>query len=1013
MGRIAKGRQERHRMWRLPAIVSIVFGVAAAGMLIYATAEFPSRQREASRLADHTLEVLGSASMLEAHLERFISDGRAYVISGFPDTQARANDAVQRIGEDLSALRAATADNAEQQATLDRLGKLIDARVAVLRDIMALVTVGDQDGLEARLKGRAGGPLTAEILAEIEHIKALERHLLVLRRDAADSATRQTIAALLLSSAVAAGGVLSSLAVLFGYLRERAHLRELSRAEALLRTIMQTVPGHIYAKDLQGRMLVANAAVLAFLGKPWTALEGRADREFLDDPAEAEAIMANDRRVIAEGKTQALEERVGTEGDAARIWLSTKTPMRDDDGVIIGMIGVSVDITERKRAEDRLQAFNAALEARVQERTAELADSRERQQAYFNHSPIGMVVMRVRGDGDFVLEDLNPAARAAFGFPAQSERGSTYTELWPEMVARDKQRKMHDCVTQRTIIEYTVEREIRGEKRLLEIMLVPLLDDTSEARFVLICVHDVTTQRRLERQVMEQAERQAEAAEREMALFNNSPDELFIVRVEDGPDGPAFVYEAFSPALMTVTGLRPQDLIGYRPEQCLPPTVAQSILANYRRCLRERSTVKFTETRDLEIGKRDVEGWVTPVLHPATGRVVRLVGDVRDVTERNRMEAAFRQGQKMEAIGLLAAGVAHDFNNILQAVISGLDMVIEETRPGTPAHDIAGVALGSAMRGSQLTHHLLSYARKQMLWPQTIDLAAFLPEIEHLMTRTLGPHIAIDLRVEPGTHACADPGELETALLNIAFNAAHAMAKGGTLSIDARSDDTDGTVWGIITVADTGNGMDTATLAQAVEPFFTTKGLKGTGLGLPMVQGFAEQSGGSFRIASAPGHGTTVELRLPAAATARFEAPEAPATATALISGRILLVDDSTDVLVTVGAGHDEAGLFQEGADGGDRALAHLAEGGPVDVLVSDYAMPGLNGAELIARARLLQPGLRALIITGYAAVGCAECDGTTILHKPFHRRALIEALCRVLARDPATAETMAADGPI
>jgi CheY-like chemotaxis protein len=207
--------------------------------------------------------------------------------------------------------------------------------------------------------------------------------------------------------------------------------------------------------------------------------------------------------------------------------------------------------------------------------------------------------------------------------------------------------------------------------------------------------------------------------------------------------------------------------------------------------------------------------------------------------------------------------------------------------------------------------------------------------------------------------------------------------------------------------------MDTATLAQAVEPFFTTKGVKGTGLGLSMVQGFAEQSGGMFRIASDPGHGTTVELRLPASGAAGLDVPEDSATPSAPVSGRILLVDDSSDVLVTVGAFLEKAGFTVIRANCGDRALAQLAQGGPVDVLVTDYAMPGLNGAELIARARLLQPGLRALIITGYAAVGYEAADGTTILHKPFHRRALIEALQRVLARDPATAETVAAEGPV
>ena len=177
---------------------------------------------------------------------------------------------------------------------------------------------------------------------------------------------------------------------------------------------------------------------------------------------------------------------------------------------------------------------------------------------------------------------------------------------------------------------------------------------------------------------------------------------------------------------------------------------------------------------------------------------------------------------------------------------------MEEAGYGTSAHEFAATALNAALRGSQLTHHLLSYARKQMLLPQAIDLASFLTEIETLLARTLGPHIAIDLTVRHTPQAQADPGELQTALLNLAINAAHAMPKGGTLRIAAREERDAGRSWVSIALTDTGTGMDAATLAQAVEPFFTTKGVGGTGLGLSIGQGFAEQSGGTLRSTAPP-----------------------------------------------------------------------------------------------------------------------------------------------------------------
>jgi PAS domain S-box-containing protein len=947
--------------------------------------------------------VLTAASDVDTALAVTIIRGRGLIIAPEPDSRARTEAAAAQLGDAIATLRALVGDSAAQQTAIDRLQTLIDARLAVLRTDMDLAADGQNASLRRHVQSHEGRDLTAQITEQMGKIRAEAAQQLVARQHEADAATRRTVAALVACGAVAAISLFATLTLLLGRRRERAHLSELRRAEALLRTVMQTTPGLIYAKDLQGRMIAANAAVLGFLHKPWSALQGRTDREIHDDPAEGEALMANDRQVIAEGRTLVVEERVGTEGRRARIWLSTKTPMRDADGAIVGMVGVSLDITERKQSEERLQAFTAALEARVAERTAALAASESRQRAYFEHAPIGVLVMRAEAGGDFVLEDINPAARAAFGFAPDRVRGLRHWQLWPELVAREKQEKMRACAARQEIVAYSVERTISGRRRLLDVVLAPMPDDGDGAQCVLVCVNDATERRALERKLVEHAERQAEAAECETALFTNSADELFIVRVEHAADGPAFVYEAFSPALETITGLRAEDLVGRRPTDCLPAPIAQKIMANYRCCLQEQATVKFAETRQLPSGQRDVEGWVSPVRHQPSGRIVRLVGSVRDVTERNRLEAALRQAQKMEAIGRLAAGVAHDFNNILQAIIGGLDLVMEETAAGTPARDFAGIAIDAAMRGSHLTHHLLCYARKQMLWPQAIDLATFLPDIRTLLTRTLGPHIVIDLRVRKTPHALADPGELQTALLNLAINAAHAMPKGGTLSIEADVDRAAGPAWVRIAVTDTGAGMDAATLAQAIEPFFTTKGVGGTGLGLSMVQGFVEQSGGRLRIGSVPGQGTSVTLALPAAGPAHR--PAAPAPAVGLrVSGRILLVDDSTDVLVTVGAFLERAGFEVVRADSGDHALAVLAQDRRFDALVSDYAMPGLNGADLIAEARLLLPGLNALIITGYADIEDAgmAVRGAAVLHKPFQRDTLLDALLRVMGRDAA-----------
>jgi PAS domain S-box-containing protein len=1010
MGDVSRGSHDKVRLPMGGPVMAGILAVLAATALVYGLADLPRRQMQAGALIVRSLEVIDAAGRLETDLERMVSEGRSYILSGNAARMADVDRAEARLHGDIAALAALTADNPAQLMVMDNLAALVVPRIAILRDNIALAEAGDTKTLQQHLQRRVARVLTEAIRADLRTIRDTERALLAVRQAAADRATWETVAALAGAGFLAAASALLAFMLYVGRKRERLHLRNVQQTQTLMRTILETTPGLIYAKDLQGRIILANPAVLAFLGKPRDAVIGYTERAFLADRQEAEAVIANDHRVLAEGRTQVLEETVGREGDSARIWLSTKTPLRDPNGAIVGLFGMSVDITERKQAEQRLRAFNAELEANVAARTAELVDSEARQRAYFYHSPIGMIVMRARDDGDFVLEQMNPAARAAFGFHPECKRGLTQTEMWPELVARDKQMKMQACASRREVIDYSVTRMINGEPRQLDIVLAPLLDDAIEARSVLLCVRDVTRQRALERQVIEQAERQAEAAEREMALFRNSPDELFVVRVDDRGGQPDFIFEAFSPALRKLTGLRAESLVGRRPEECLPAAVARSAVANYRRCLRERATVYFADTRSFPVGQIDVEGSIAPVINPTSGRIVRLVGIARDVTERNRMEVARRHGQRMEAIGRLAAGVAHDFNNILQAIISGLDLVVDEAGVGTPLREYASVALGSAMRGSQLTHHLLCYARKQMLWPQTIQIGVFLTEIEQVLARTLGPQIAVVVRADQRAAALADPGELETALLNLAVNAAQAMPRGGTLRIDAGLVREADRIWVALTLTDTGTGMDDATLAQAMEPFFSTKGAKGTGLGLSMVQGFAEQSGGTLRIASAPGRGTTVELRLPASIAAQPDDPSAPPEPPLTASGRVLLVDDSPDVLVTVGAFLEKAGFDVVRAENGDAALAHLAASGRFDALVSDYAMPGLNGADLILQARQIQPGLHALIITGFAALSPAGLgDGTVVLHKPFHRRALIEALLQAMGRDPAAAARIAA----
>jgi PAS domain S-box-containing protein len=425
------------------------------------------------------------------------------------------------------------------------------------------------------------------------------------------------------------------------------------------------------------------------------------------------------------------------------------------------------------------------------------------------------------------------------------------------------------------------------------------------------------------------------------------------------------------------------------------------------------------QTASFETSRRHKNGTVFPVslsVSPIRDRQNSIIGVfkiARDLSEMQsvrreleKSEARLRQAYKMEAIGRLAAGVAHDFNNILQSIVNALELVLDDVVEDTQAWKFTDMAIRAAVRGASLTDYVLAYAREQVLHPKLIELGPFLYDIQNLLGRTLGPHIAVTVHVDGSPVMFVDPGQLQTALLNLAINASHAMPRGGTLSMAAGEVIEDEEPWTVITITDTGQGMDEATLARAVEPFFTTKGIGGSGLGLSMVHGFAEQSGGRLNITSVPGRGTTVRLSRPSTVDSHDDVPR-------MVSGkprshcRILLVDDLTDVLLTLTALLARAGFEVTPADSGNQALAILAADGPFDLLITDFAMPGMNGADLITRCCVAQPGLRAVVITGFAEQSFADTlpRGTEVLRKPVQRRDLIESVHRLMRRDEAEAD--------
>lgn len=490
------------------------------------------------------------------------------------------------------------------------------------------------------------------------------------------------------------------------------------------------------------------------------------------------------------------------------------------------------------------------------------------------------------------------------------------------------------------------------------------------------------------------AEQDLQRSERQYRLLGDRDTDL-IVQLDAGL---RHVYA--SAASRAILGRSPQEMIGRPPSEFVHAQDEPAVSAALSTIAREGAASPFTY-RGLH--RDGAEVWIEAVGSRLDDGGIILVH--RDVSERRRAERQLCQAQRMGVVGQLTAGIAHDFNNLLQAQVGALELLLETVGNDAETVRFATMALGAAEHAAKLTHSLLSFSRQQVLDPAAVLVPSLFARLETMLSRTLGPRIELRIEIEADLPpVLADAAQTEAALLNLALNARDAMPEGGCLTLAActplsPTDLPDALEHGryvVLTVADNGSGMSPDTLAQACEPFFTTKGTgKGSGLGLSMVQGFARQSGGTLRFFSVLGRGTRIEVWLPMAAVAGIKAPVATVRSPARGNGLILLAEDVSDVLLILSVLLENAGFDVVAVSSGEAAIEELTAGRPFSALVTDFAMAGLDGAELTRRARRLRPGLPAMIITGYVdseKLRDLPAD-VAVLRKPVDTDALVAAV--------------------
>jgi PAS domain S-box-containing protein len=569
------------------------------------------------------------------------------------------------------------------------------------------------------------------------------------------------------------------------------------------------------------------------------------------------------------------------------------------------------------------------------------------------------------------------------------------------------------------------------EERLLDFVFQPIFDSSGAVTGIFADGYDVT-----ERIVAETALRESE--ERFRLIADSAPVPMWVTKLDRKR---SFVNRAYVEFL----GISYEEAVDFDWRTVIHPedsarVVAESmageasletfeLLARYRsrgewRWVRSVSQPRWgpqgehcgfigvahdiTELKRAEAALREVNETLERRVSERTADLSAALDRLQaEVGERLKAEEALRQAQKMEAVGQLTGGIAHDFNNLLTPIMGGLEMIASRVEDGR-LRRIAETALESTRRGAKLTGQLLAFSRIQRISMAPLAVNSVIEGMQRLLRHTIGGEVRIETRLDPGAgHGICDSNQLENAILNLAINARDAMPEGGTLTIctdRVRLDEAPDHPAGEfvrITVADTGLGMPPGVLARATEPFYSTKPLgKGTGLGLAQVYGIAQQAGGTLRIDSEEGKGTSVHILLPAAgAPAETGAEEVrrsnPSPKGAAAGANVLVVDDDSDVRTFLAESLEGLGCTVVVAASGPDGLKALSGWRP-DLALIDYAMPGMNGAEAARAARKLHPGLPIVFVTGYAESEQLEaalgCD-VPVLRKPFTLAQLASAV--------------------
>ncbi len=820
---------------------------------------------------------------------------------------------------------------------------------------------------------------------------------------------------------------------------QEKRLTETARREEELRFIVEHQTEMICRWAPDTTLTFVNDAYCRYFGRPRDALIGTRFLEHIPDEAKPGFSQTVQRYLDDPGvRRREYETRDTAGGTRWQEWIDQ--PIPDESGRVREFLSVGRDITDRKRLEARSARTEHNLSSLKEAAFDLLALSpREGLYRFLADRLAGLTGALFVGVNEYEAATDSLITRAFFGLPEVAENflevmgqdpiGATYPIASES--ARTEIRKgrlvripggLYDLFFGRVPRPLCILAEkafrVGGihtigfayEGRLYGNAVIGLKAGV-EADTELVEAYALLTSLALQRQSAEQETRQAEATLRRLAqAVNQAAESICIV-------DPAGRIEYVNPAFERVSGYRSEELVGKSP-RILKSGIQDA--AFYR----DRwNTVTAGNTWSGRIVNKRKDGvlytedcTISPV-KDETGAIEHFVGAKRDVSREIKMEEQVRQSQRLESVGQLAAGVAHDLNNLLSPILGYAELLLLDLNPTGKAHGQMREIVKAGERSRDLIRQLLAFGRRQMLELKVTDLRSVVREVKGLLRRMIREDIAIETAFgESPCNALIDRGQIEQVLVNMTLNAQDAMADGGSLVIEvshavleeqycnAHTGVTPGR-YVQLTVSDTGQGMDERIREHIFEPFFTTKGKLGTGLGLSTVYGIIKQHGGHIWVYSEQGKGTTFKMYLPASLeeTVR-QGPPAKAQDLPRGSETILVAEDNEMVRSLARAILEKQGYrVLVAANGGEALQALTDHAGQIDLLLTDVVMPDMNGKELFERVSQTHPGLRVLFMSGYTENVIAHHgvldEGVSFIQKPFTVQALTGKVREVLLR--------------